>query len=80
MTIKILVTGRTFDKEYNPLTGQLYFNETHVPEMLRLGRSRLHIYKKRILLIDSLNMTEADQKKILHKCQISLEDKYSALI
>jgi L-asparaginase len=75
MTIKILVTGGTFDKEYDPLTGQLYFNETHVPEMLRLGRSRLHTHIKRILMIDSLNMTEADRKKILHECQTSLEDK-----
>jgi len=75
MTIKILVTGGTFDKEYDPLTGQLYFNETHVPEMLRLGRSRLHTHIKRILMIDSLNMTETDRKKILHECQTSLEDK-----
>lgn len=75
MTIKILVTGGTFDKEYNPLTGQLYFNETHVLEMLRLGRSRLHTHIKKILMIDSLNMTEVDRKKILHECQISVEDK-----
>ena len=75
MTIKILVTGGTFDKEYDPLTGQLYFNETHVLEMLRLGRSRLHTHIKRIFMIDSLNMTEADRKKILHECQISEEDK-----
>lgn len=75
MTIKILVTGGTFDKEYDPLTGQLYFNETHVLEMLRLGRSRLHTHIKKIFMIDSLNMTEADRKKILHECQISVEDK-----
>jgi L-asparaginase len=75
MTIKILVTGGTFDKEYNPLNGQLYFNGTHVPEMLRLGRSRLHAHIKRIMMIDSLSMTEADRKKILDECQTSIEDK-----
>jgi L-asparaginase len=75
MTIKILVTGGTFDKEYNPLNGQLYFNGTHVPEMLRLGRSRLHVHIKRIMMIDSLSMTEADRKKILDECQTSIEDK-----
>ena len=75
MTIKILVTGGTFDKEYDPLTGQLYFNETHVPEMLRLGRSRLHTHIKKILMIDSLNMTEADRKHILHECQTSQEER-----
>lgn len=75
MTIKILVTGGTFDKEYNPLNGQLYFNGTHVPEMLRLGRSRLHAHIKRVMMIDSLSMTEADRKKILDECQTSIEDK-----
>lgn len=75
MTIKILVTGGTFDKEYNSLNGQLYFNGTHVPEMLRLGRSRLYAHIKRIMMIDSLSMTEADRKKILHECQTSIEDK-----
>ena len=75
MAIKILVTGGTFDKEYNPLNGQLYFNRTHVPEMLRLGRSRLHTHIKRVMMIDSLSMTEADRKKILDECQTSIEDK-----
>ncbi len=75
MTIKILVTGGTFDKEYNPLNGQLYFNGTHVPEMLRLGRSRLHAHIKRVMMIDSLSMTETDRKKILDECQTSIEDK-----
>ena len=75
MTIKILVTGGTFDKEYNPLNGQLYFNGTHVPEMLRLGRSRLHAHIKRVMMIDSLSMTETDRKKILDECQTSMEDK-----
>jgi L-asparaginase len=75
MTIKILVTGGTFDKEYNSLNGQLYFNGTHVPEMLRLGRSRLHAHIKRVMMIDSLSMTETDRKKILDECQTSIEDK-----
>lgn len=43
MKIKILITGGTFDKEYNELAGELFFNKTHVPEMLKLGRSRLKL-------------------------------------
>ena len=62
MAIKILVTGGTFDKEYNLLTGQLFFNGTHVPEMLRLGRSRLQVTIKTIMMIDSQSMTDADRK------------------
>ena len=75
MTIKIVVTGGTFDKEYNPLNDQLFFNGTHVSEMLKLGRSRLDVHIKTVMMIDSLSMTEADRKKILKECQISAEDK-----
>jgi len=75
MAIKIIVTGGTFDKEYNPLDGQLYFNGTHVAEMLKLGRSRLPVHIKTVLMIDSLSMSEADRKKILAECQSSSEDK-----
>ncbi len=75
MTIKIIVTGGTFDKEYDPLNGQLFFKGTHVPEMLRLGRSRIHTQIKKIMMIDSLSMTTADRKKILRECQASTQDK-----
>jgi L-asparaginase len=75
MAIKIIVTGGTFDKEYNPLDGQLYFNGTHVPEMLKLGRSRLPVHIKTVMMIDSLSMSETDRKKILAECQSSAEDK-----
>ncbi len=75
MTIKIIVTGGTFDKEYNPITGQLYFNGTHVLEMLRLGRSRLPVTIATIMMIDSLSMTDDDRDKILRACQEATEDK-----
>ena len=75
MAIKILVTGGTFDKEYNLITGQLLFNGTHVPEMLRLGRSRLDITIHTIMMVDSLSMTDADRKKIVQECKNSIEDK-----
>ena len=41
--IKVFVTGGTFDKEYNELNGNLFFKETHLHEMLDLGRSRLDL-------------------------------------
>jgi len=75
MTIKILITGGTFDKEYNSLNGQLFFEKTHVHEMLRLGRSRLNIKIKTVMMIDSLSMTDSDRKTILKECQNSKEDK-----
>ena len=61
MNIRILVTGGTFDKEYDMIEGKLYFNETHVPEMLKLGRSDLDIDVRTLMMIDSLEMTDADR-------------------
>lgn len=63
MSIKIIVTIGTFDKEYNPLNGELFFNKTHVSAMLRLGRYRIHYIFKTIFMKDSLNMTDADREK-----------------
>lgn len=67
--IRIFVTGGTFDKEYNELTGALFFKETHVPDMLRLGRSHLDVAVETLLMVDSLQMTEADREQILARCR-----------
>lgn len=75
MSIKILITGGTFDKEYNELTGQLYFNKTHVPEMLKLGRARLDINLETVMMMDSLNITSSDMQKLLEISIKSKEDK-----
>jgi L-asparaginase len=68
MPIRVLVTGGTFDKKYNEKTGQLYFKDTHVAEMLRLGRSRVPITIRTVMMKDSLEMTEADRALIVRKC------------
>jgi len=75
MKIKILITGGTFDKEYNELAGELFFNKTHVPEMLKLGRSRLDIKIQNLLMIDSLQITDSDINLILEECKKSKENK-----
>ena len=75
MTIKIIVTGGTFDKEYNELNGELYFNKTHVSEMLKLGRSRVQLKIVTLMMCDSLHMTDSDVKIIMDECQNSEEDK-----
>ena len=66
--IKLFVTGGTFDKEYNELTGELFFRDTHIGEMLSLGRSRLKIDVETLMMIDSLVMTADHRKKILEYC------------
>ena len=75
MTIKIFVTGGTFDKEYNELEGILFFKETHLPEMIELARCKLKIDIRTLMMIDSLDMTEDDRKVILEECQKTKEDK-----
>src|SRR5215211_6399633 len=62
--IRVLITGGTFDKEYDELKGQLYFNATHLPEMLRLGRCRVPVEAETVMLVDSLHMTDADRARI----------------
>jgi len=75
MVIRILVTGGTFDKEYNELTGELFFRETHMPEMLRLGRSRLDVKTSTLMMIDSLNMTDKHRHDIMEACLKCKEDR-----
>jgi len=75
MTIRIFVTGGTFDKVYDELQGTLHFRETHVPEMLRLGRSRVGVEITTLMMIDSLEMTEADRQRILESCRACPEDR-----
>jgi len=75
MRIRIFVTGGTFDKEYNELNGELFFKETHLYEMLKLGRCRLLLDIKTLMMIDSLEMTDSDRKMILENCIRADENK-----
>jgi L-asparaginase len=75
MAIRIFITGGTFDKEYDELRGELFFKTTHMPELLQLGRSRLDVAVKTLMMIDSLEMTDADRAFILQSCIDTPEDK-----
>jgi L-asparaginase len=72
--VRIFVTGGTFDKRYNELDGTLTFQETHLPEMLRLGRCRLDVSITTLMMIDSLNMTLTDRMLILERCRQAAEN------
>ena len=75
MPIRILVTGGTFDKEYDELTGRLFFKKTHIHEMLRLGRCRVPVSVETVLMVDSLDMTEADRAQIVEACRRAPETR-----
>ncbi|MEN9949899.1 MAG: hypothetical protein RLY85_651, partial [Bacteroidota bacterium] len=68
MSIRIFVTGGTFDKEYNELNGELYFKDTHLFEMLRLGRSKLKVEITTLMMMDSLDMNDQDRQTIAKAC------------
>jgi len=68
MQIRLLVTGGTFDKEYDELSGQLFFKDTHVHEMLRLARADLDLEIRTLMMVDSLEMTDRDRDLILQNC------------
>ena len=71
--IRILVTGGTFDKEYDELTGRLFLQETHVPEMLRRGRCRLDVTIETVMMIDSLDLDQAGRARIVERARASEE-------
>ena len=75
MPIRIFATGGTFDKEYNELNGTLFFNATHVRDMLDRGRCRLDVSVEVLLMVDSLDMTETDRGRIVQACRQCAEQR-----
>jgi L-asparaginase len=75
MAIRIFVTGGTFDKEYNELTGALAFKKTHLQEMLRLGRCGVDVAVRTLMMIDSLDMNDADRAVIVEQCRQAAESQ-----
>lgn len=73
--VQVYVTGGTFDKEYDYITGELYFKDTHLQDMFERGRSTVPIDVKTLMMVDSLDMTSADKDIILHNCRSTKLDK-----
>jgi L-asparaginase len=75
MRALVVVTGGTFDKEYDELRGTLSFGKTHLPEMLKLGRCLLKTRILRLMMKDSLFMTAGDRRRILASCREAPENR-----
>ena len=71
--IKIFVTGGTFDKDYDEKNGKLYFKDTHMSEILNLGRSKVEVNIETLMMIDSLDMKETDRRLIVDSCETTNE-------
>ncbi|MBM3416046.1 MAG: asparaginase [Bacteroidetes bacterium] len=68
MAVRIFITGGTFDKEYNEITGRLFFKDTHMLELLEKGRCKVPVEIRTLMMIDSLEMTDGDRSLIAHQC------------
>ena len=75
MAVRIFITGGTFDKEYNEISGQLYFKDTHMHDLLELGRNKVPVEIRTLMMVDSLEMTDEDRELIAHQCNHSEEDR-----
>lgn len=69
MAIRIFITGGTFDKEYNMLNGKLYFKDSHLDELLAMGRNLVPVEIRTLMMIDSLEMSDEDRELIVHQCE-----------
>ena len=67
--IKIFSTGGTFDKEFNEITGELFFKKTQLYELLEMGRSKLDIKIETLMMVDSLEMSDNERQYIVDKCK-----------
>lgn len=77
MQIQILVTGGTLDKDYNPLSGELEFQHTHLSDMLSQANlsPQLDIELTVLMLKDSLEMTATDRETIFDALKASQAKK-----
>jgi len=75
VAIRIFITGGTFDKEYDEISGHLYFKDTHVAEMLKLGRCRLPVEIRTLMMVDSLEMSDEDRQLIAQNCLKASESR-----
>ena len=75
MAIRLFITGGTFDKDYDEIHGRLHFQDTHIHEMLRLGRCRLDVAVRTLMMVDSLEMTDDDRRLILENCRGAAEER-----
>lgn len=73
--IRLFACGGTFDKEYDEINGRLFFKDTHIPEILKLARCKVSVEVSKLMLIDSLEMTDKDREIVIHSCVNAKESR-----
>ena len=75
MNLRIIATGGTFDKHYDPLTGNLIFRDSVLPEALDRVRLTSPVSFEPLLALDSLEMQDNHRQLIREACERSAEDR-----
>lgn len=73
--IRILLTGGTFEKQYDEIQGALTFKKSALPEILKIIRCTAPCEVEEVTLIDSLDMNEDDRTAIVDACRKSSEKR-----
>ena len=61
--IKIFTCGGTFEKVYDPISGELTFKNSIINELVAISRVTIPIHTEKIMLIDSLEMNKEHREK-----------------
>ena len=75
MRIKLFITGGTIDAKYNFLNAKVDYDETHIRDMLKQGRTRVDIDVEQLMLLDSGDIDQERRQQILDKCRSSDANK-----
>ena len=66
--IRIIITGGTFDKQYDEVRGELTFRTTHLPRILETMRLTVPVELEINQLIDSLEMDDERRQRVGEAC------------
>jgi L-asparaginase len=73
MSLRILATGGTFDKHYDPVAGRLAFAQSHLPQLLEQARVLGPVQVQVLMMIDSLEMLPSHREQVLDACRAATE-------
>ena len=69
MNIKVFTCGGTFEKVYNPISGELGFKNSCVPNIIKRSRVTVKVDFEELFFKDSLDMGDEDRLVIAHRIE-----------
>ncbi len=75
LPLRILTTGGTFEKTYDPIRGSLDFSSSHLSKICAQARLHNAVSIEVVMLIDSLDMNDSHRAQILKACVAAPETR-----